>query len=207
MWSQRIMPCEIRFIGSIVPSQAKETLLISWQEILDGLSRQGWVWRSRKWDITWVLKYFSFSSRKSNFLVGDLWCWLGGADRTSQFLWEGQLLHGHQRSVMATSPCWGEGRVLLCPGLLSEKVKFSLAAGKAASFTSFTRAAGRKTQGCFCITNNQHSARVLGGQGCWWCPRFGHCSEVLAFSGLHRDWDLSRAVGRWDLLMSIFVMR
>lgn len=138
------------------------------------------------------MKYFSFICRKCDFLVGDLRCWLGGADRTipvplrrAALAWPSELSGGHQ-------PLLQEGRALLCSGVLSEKVKFSFSAGKAASLNSFALAAGRKTQGCFCVPNNEHSARVSCGLGCSWCPTFGHCSEVLVISGLHRDWGLSR---------------
>lgn len=126
--------------------------------------------------------------------MGDLRCWLGGADRTSQFLWEGELLHGHQRSVMATSPCSQEERgFCFAQGSSLRNWNSALNTGKAAFFSSFPLAAGRKTQRCFCITNNQHSPGVLCAQGCSWCPTFGHCSWGLVISGLHRDWGLSRA--------------
>lgn len=130
--------------------------------------------------------------------------------------WEGQTEHpsfsGKGSSCMATKgQRWPPalltgGEALPGSGVLSETLKFSLAAGKAAAFSSFILAAGRKTQVCFCISNDQHSARVSCAQGCSWCPRLGQGSRVLVISGLPRDWGLpGLPVGRWDLLLSVFV--
>lgn len=116
--------------------------------------------------------------------------------------WPSKANHGHQPLSQEERALFAQGSSLRNSNsaLLQKKLELLLSA------SSLWLQEG-KLRDIFCITNNQHRARVLCGQGCSWCPRFGCCSGVLVISGLHRDWGLSRAVGRWDLLMSVFVMR
>lgn len=122
---------------------------------------------------------------------------------------EGELLHGHQRSVMATSPCSQKERALLCSGVLSEKLKFSLEYRKSCFFQVLRSGCRKENSGMFfvsqiinivlgsCVVRDVHDAPHLATALEFWL--FQGCTGIGAFPGL--------AVGRWDLLMSISVMK
>lgn len=117
--------------------------------------------------------------------------------------WPSEVSDGHQPLLT------GGERALLCSGVLSEKLKFSLEYRKSCFFQLLRSGCRKENSGMFfvsqiinivlgsCVVRDVHDAPHLATALEFWL--FQGCTGIGAFPGL--------AVGRWDLLMSISEMK